>query len=43
MVIIFLSPPLQPEPETKVIPDKKATLMTGSFLLAGSMLEVDHE
>ena len=29
--------------DTKVIPDKKATLITGSFLLADSMLGVYHE
>ena len=33
-------PPLQPHSNTKIIPDKKATLMTGGFLLADSMLEV---
>ena len=43
MVVTLLSSPLQPQPDTKVIPDKKATLMTGSFLLAGAMLEVYHE
>ena len=43
MVVILLSSPFQPQPDTKVIPDKKATLTTGSLLLAGSMLEVDHE
>ena len=43
MVVTLFSSPLQPQPDTKVIPDKKATLMTGSFLLAGAMLEVYHE
>ena len=43
MIVILLSSPLQPQPDTKVIPDKKATLTTGSLLLAGSMLEVDPE
>ena len=43
MVVILLSSPLQPQSDTKVIPDKKATLMTGGFLLADSMLEVYHE
>ena len=38
-----MSSPLQPQSDTKVIPDKKATLMTGGFLLADSMLEVYHE
>ena len=28
MVVILLSSPLQPQPDTKVTPDKKATLMT---------------
>ena len=40
MVVILLSFPLQPQSGTKVIPDKKATLMTGDILLADSMLEV---
>ena len=43
MVVILLSSPLQPESYTKVIPDEKATLMTGGFLLTYSMLEVCHE
>ena len=42
MVVILLFSPLQPQSDTKVIPDKKATLMTGGFLLADSMLEVYH-
>ena len=42
MVVILLSSPLQPQSDTKVIPDKKATLMSGGFLLADSMLEVYH-
>ena len=41
MAVILLSSPLQPQCDT--IPDKKATLMTGGFLLADSMLEVYHE
>ena len=43
MVLILLLSPLQPQSNTKVIPDKKATLMTGGLLLADSMLEVYHE
>ena len=43
MVLILLSSPWQSQSDTKVIPDKKATLLTGRFLLAGSMLEVYHE
>ena len=43
MVVNFLSSPLQPQSDTKVIPDKKAILLTGGFLLADSMLEVYHE
>ena len=43
MVVIFLSFPLEPQSDTKVIPDKKATLMTGGVLLADSMLEVYHK
>ena len=43
MVVVLLSSPLQRQPDTKLIPDKKATLMTGGFLLADSMLEVYHE
>ena len=39
MVVISLSSPLQPQSDKKVIPDKKATLMTDVFLLADSMLE----
>ena len=42
MVVILLSFPLQPQCDTKVIPDKKVTLMTGGFLLADYMLEVYH-
>ena len=41
MAVILLSSPLQLQCDT--IPDKKATLMTGGFLLADSMLEVYHE
>ena len=43
LVVIVLSSPLQPQSDIKVILDKKATLMTGGFLLADSMLEVFHE
>ena len=43
MVVILLSSLLQPQSDSKVIPDKKATLMAGIFLLADSMLEVYHE
>ena len=38
-----MSSALQPQYDTKVMPDKKAMLMTGGFLLADSMLEVYHE
>ena len=40
-MVILLSPTLQPQSYTKVIPDKKATLMTVG--LCYSMLEVYHE
>ena len=43
MIIILLSSPLQPQSDTKFIPNKKATLVTGAFLLADLMLEVYHE
>ena len=43
MVVILLSFALQPQSDTKVILDEKATLITGAFLLADSMLEVYHE
>ena len=43
MVVILLSFPLQPQSDTKIMPDKKATIMTGGFLLADSMLEDYHE
>ena len=43
MVVILMFSPLQPQSDTKVIPDKKATLVTGGFLLADSMLEVYDE
>ena len=43
MVVILLSSPLQPQSVTKAIPDKEASLMTGGFLLAKSMLKVCHE
>ena len=42
MVAILLPYPFQPQSATKVIPDKKATLMTGFFLFADLMLEVHH-
>ena len=32
MVAILLSSPVQPQCDTKVTPDRKATLMTGFFL-----------
>ena len=43
MVVILLSFPLQPQSDTKIMPDKKVTIMTGGFLLADSMLEDYHE
>ena len=43
MVVILLSSPLQPQSDTKVMPDQTATIMTGGFLLADSMLEEYHE
>ena len=43
MIVILLSFPLQPQSDTKVIPNKKAMLLTGDFLLADPMLEVYHE
>ena len=43
MVVILLSSPLQPQSDTKVVPDKKVTLMSGGFLLADSMLDVYHK
>ena len=43
MAVILLYSPLQPQSDTKVMPDKKATLMTGGLLLADSMLEVYHK
>ena len=43
MVVSLLFSVLQPQSDTKVIPDKKARLTTGGFLLADSMLEVYHE
>ena len=43
MVVVLLFSPLQPQSDTRVTPDKKATLMAGGFLLADSMLEVYHE
>ena len=43
MIVILLSSPSQPQSDTKFIPDKKATLVTGAFLLADLMLEVYHE
>ena len=43
MVVILLSSLLQPQCDTKLIPDIKATLLTGGFVLADSMLEMYHE
>ena len=43
MKVILLPSPLQPQSDTKVIPEKKAALMTGGFLLTDSMLEMYHE
>ena len=43
MVAILLSSPFQSQSDTKVIPDKKATLVTGFFLFADLMMEVYHE
>ena len=43
MVAILFFSPFQPQSDSKVIPDKKATLMTGFFLLADVMLEMHHE
>ena len=43
MALILLSSPLKSESDTKVIPNKKVTLMIGGFLLADSMLEVYYE
>ena len=43
MIAILLPSPFQPQSATKVIPDKKARLMTGFFLLIDLMLEVHHE
>ena len=43
MVVILLSSPLQPQSDTKVILDKKVTLMIVGYLSVDSMLEVYHE
>ena len=43
MVAILFSSAFQSQSDTKVIPDKKATLMTGFFLLTDLTLEVHHE
>ena len=43
MVVILLSCPLQPQSVTKIIPNKTATLMTGGFLLAYSMRELQEK
>ena len=43
MLVMLLASPLQPQSDTKFIPDIKATLMTVGFLLADSMLEVYRE
>ena len=40
MIVTLLSSPLQLQSDTKVTPDKKASFMTGGFLLADSILEV---
>ena len=41
MVVISLSSPLQPQPGTKIIPDKKkTTFMKDSVLFTDSSLEV---
>ena len=42
-MVVVLSSPLQPQSDTRVIPDKKATVMTGGLLFADSMLEVYYE
>ena len=39
MVVTLSSSPLQPQSDTKVVPDEKKPLMTGGFLLADSMLK----
>ena len=38
MVVILLSSPLQPQSETKVVPDKKAMFMNGGLLLVNPIL-----
>ena len=43
MVVVVLSSPLQPQSDTRIIPDKKATFMTSGILLADSMLGVYRE
>ena len=43
MVVILLSSPLQQQSDTKIILDKKATLMKEGFLLADLTLEVYQE
>ena len=43
MVVTLLSSPFQLQSDTKVISDKKATLMTGGFLLTDSVFEEYHE
>ena len=43
MAVILLPSPLQPQSDTKFLPDKKASLMTFGFLLTDSMLEGYHK
>ena len=43
MVVILLPSPLQPQSDTKVVPDKKATLMIGRFLIGRFNIEMYHE
>ena len=43
MSVILLSSSLHPQSYTKIVPDKKVTLMKDGFSLANSMLEVYQE
>ena len=43
MVAILLSSSLQPQSDTKVVPDEKATLMIGRFLIGRFNIEIYHE
>ena len=43
MAVILLPSPLQPQSDTKFLPDKKASLMAFGFLLTDSMLEGYHK